>query len=148
MGKCQTLRNEAKLQLRRVDRELAMLQQERHALLAIHADIERDQQVSMANLAPRIPMDPNESPSPRSFTRMNLQPQPPQANPSADGLFPFADANLDSILSDSGAFARPLQPPLQPRPSCQTYPPPSAGGSDGARSILPPLDHTTRFFDY
>lgn len=152
MGKCQTLRNEVKLQLKRIDRELEMLQEERQKLLDLQSQADPTRgQFQAGNNARRTPVDGNDSPTSFSFMNFDLQ----QGAGSIDegslsssghnlnhqqgiqtGLFPFADTNLDLILSDSGAFAGPTQPTL----SWQAHPTPQADGHGQARTILPPLD--------
>lgn len=127
MGKCQSLKNEAKLQLKRIDRELEKLQQERRNILALPVDLEGIRQVPDENTMAHEQMD--DSLSPTTCTFINLLPQEGFWQPDS---LQFAAANLESTLAESGAFAK--QPP-QPSPSHQPR------NQDGRSMILPPRDY-------
>lgn len=92
LGKCQSLKNEARLQLTRLNREIEKLLHEREVVERIYA-----------REGGRRPRPANNVPSPTS-----THPQPVRVD--------FGASNLGSILNDSGAFsmAEPI-PALPPR---------------------------------
>lgn len=125
-GKCQSLKKEANLQLRRLTREMERIQQERLVVLQI---LEETHQVSEAkSLECRRSNTASPSPTCISLDNMSLDTQ------ESDEVDPIdvevADANLQSILRDCGAFA-----------SASVFVQPSHSHSPGrpTRSILPPL---------
>jgi len=150
-GKCQTLKNEARLQLKRLDREQEKLQQERQALLKLQAELlqEEDSHYPMTppqnnstalhHLDNRAEYCPG---SPTSFTRMNLPAQ--EGFGQADSL-EFADANLESILSDSGAFALPptmlIPAPPSPHSHDSIIQAQDQNQNGSMRMILPPRNY-------
>jgi len=149
-GKCQTLKNEARLQLKRLDREQEKLQQERQALLKLQADLLQEEEDSHYSMTPpqnnsnalhHLDDCAEDCPgSPTSFTRMNLPAQ--QGFGQADSL-EFADANLESILTDSGAFALPPTTliPSPPSPPSHNSISRDQNQNGSMRMILPPHNY-------
>mmetsp|Transcript_24287 Transcript_24287/g.50881 ORF Transcript_24287/g.50881 Transcript_24287/m.50881 type:complete len:328 (-) Transcript_24287:236-1219(-) len=141
-GKCQTLKNEARLQLKRLDREQEKLQQERQALLKLQAELLQEENnhnnsTAFHHLDDRVEYCPG---SPTSFTRMNLPAQ--EGFGQADSL-EFADANLESILTDSGAFALPPATliPAPPSPLSHNNISQDQNQNENMRMILPPHNY-------
>ena len=137
-GKCQSLDNEIDLQLRRLDREQALIQQARGQLL--HIQQVREQAKHSSVIVSRAG-----SCSPTSVAGRSLRPILSQNHPG------FAGANYEtipvvtwSILKDSGAFTNTSQAPPKPVPPCR-FPAPSQtiGSVPGSASfnILPPHNH-------
>ena len=132
MGKCQSLKNEAKLLMKRLDRELEKLQQERCEVVKILQGI---QQMSEENADTQM-----DCPSLSSVCGWDRHTQ--EGNEQVDPM-EFADKNLELTLNDSGAFTNYGQVPPQPRPShllshpAQTHSP--------VRMILPPHNFPGHF---